>query len=102
MFAIVEISGEQFKIDKSTKTLRVPYMKDAKAGDKVNFDNVLIGQSKDGKVALGGTVKVSATVTGEVRGEKLIVFKKKRRKGYRTKNGHQQSYTELQIENFSV
>jgi large subunit ribosomal protein L21 len=53
-------------------------------------------------VSLGGKAKISATVAGFTRGEKLIVFKKKRRKGYRVKNGHQQRYTELSIDKFEL
>lgn len=102
MFAIVEISGEQFKIDGSTKKLRVPYQGEAEVGQKVNIENVLLTQSDAGKVNVGGKASITATVAGHTRGEKLIVFKKKRRKGYRVTNGHTQPYTELNIESFSL
>ncbi len=90
MFAIVEISGEQFKISEDTKTLRVPYMGKATEGQEVSLDNVLFS---DGL----GKAKPLATVRGHMRGEKVIVFHKKRRKRYRKTNGHTQRYTELAI-----
>jgi large subunit ribosomal protein L21 len=95
MFAIVEISGEQFKVDESTKTLRVPYISGAQAGDAVTIDRVLMS-GEGAKVSLGGTAP-KATVQGHVRGEKVIVFHKKRRKGYRKTNGHTQPFTEVAI-----
>jgi len=97
MFAIVEISGEQFKIDGTSKTLRVPYMADAKAGQKVNFGKSLVSQGNDGAVAFGTTAALTATVIGHIRGEKVIVFHKKRRKRYRKTNGHTPRFTELAI-----
>ncbi len=90
MFAIVEISGEQFKIDDSMTTLRVPYMAGAAEGQEVSLDNVLFSDGKSG-------AKPLATVRGHIRGEKVIVFHKKRRKRYRKTNGHTQRYTELAI-----
>ncbi|HZK76600.1 MAG TPA: 50S ribosomal protein L21 [Candidatus Kapabacteria bacterium] len=92
MFAIVEISGEQFKISESTTRLRVPYMAGAPEGQEVSLDNVLFS---DGKSA--GGAKPMAIVRGHIRGEKVIVFHKKRRKRYRKTNGHTQRYTELAI-----
>ncbi len=88
MFAIVEISGEQFKISEDTQTLRVPYMADAAEGQEVPFGRVHFSE---------GNAKPVATVKGHVRGEKVIVFHKKRRKRYRKTNGHTQRYTELAI-----
>jgi large subunit ribosomal protein L21 len=102
MFAIVEISGEQFKIDGTTKTLRVPYMVDAEAGQQVNIDKVLLSQDDNGNVKLGSGASLKASVVGHTRGEKVIVFHKKRRKGYRKTNGHTPKFTELSIEKFSV
>lgn len=96
MFAIVEISGEQFKVDESTKTLRIPYIAGAQAGDAVTIDRVLL--SGDGsKATIGGSAALKATVQGHIRGEKVIVFHKKRRKGYRKTNGHTQPFTEVAI-----
>ncbi len=88
MLAIVEISGEQFKITEDTTSLRVPYMADATEGQEVSLDKVLFSD---------GSAKPLATVRGHVRGEKVIVFHKKRRKRYRKTNGHTQRYTELAI-----
>jgi large subunit ribosomal protein L21 len=102
MLAIVEISGEQFKIDSSTKTLRIPYMGKAEAGQAIKFEKVLLTQGENGNVALGGKATIKATITGHSRGEKVIVFKKKRRKGYRVTNGHTQRYTEISIDSFSI
>ena len=97
MFAIVEISGEQFKIDSSATVLRVPYMADAQAGQKVALSNVLVSQGADGAVKLGSGKVPTATVMGHVRGEKVIVFHKKRRKRYRKTNGHTPKFTQLAI-----
>ncbi|MFI5201884.1 MAG: 50S ribosomal protein L21 [Candidatus Kapaibacterium sp.] len=94
MFAIVEISGEQFKISESTTKLRVPYMAGASEGQEVSLDNVLFS---DGGKSGSGSAKPMATVRGHIRGEKVIVFHKKRRKRYRKTNGHTQRYTELAI-----
>jgi large subunit ribosomal protein L21 len=90
MFAIIEISGEQFKIDDTMKTLRVPYMSGAEEGQEVLLDNVLFSDGRKG-------AKPLATVSGHIRGEKIIVFHKKRRKRYRKTNGHTPRYTELAI-----
>ena len=99
MNAIVEISGKQFKVEKDTK-LFVDRL-DVKEGDKVTFDNVLL-LDNGSKVILGKpTVKdaiVEAKVLKHLKDDKVIVFKKKRRKGYRVKNGHRQSLTEIIIE----
>ncbi len=89
MLAIVEISGEQFKIDGTTKTLRVPYMKDAKEGQEVPITNVLFNDGNSAPIA---------TVLGHTRGEKVIVFHKKRRKRYRKTNGHTPRFTEVAIQ----
>ena len=95
MFAIVEISGEQFKIDQAVKTLRVPYMGDASVGQEVALGKALIAVGDDGK--LGAGKLPTATVLGHNRGEKVIVFHKKRRKRYRKLNGHTQKFTELSL-----
>ena len=102
MNAIVEISGKQFKVEKDTK-LFVNRL-DAKEGDKVTFDNVLL-LDNGSKVILGKpTVKdaiVEAKVLKHLKDDKVIVFKKKRRKGYKVKNGHRQALTEIIIEKVS-
>jgi large subunit ribosomal protein L21 len=102
MLAIVEISGEQFKIDSTTKSLRIPYMVGAEIGQAVKFDKVHLTMADNGKVAVGGKATISATVSGHTRGEKIIVFHKKRRKGYRKTNGHTPRYTEISIDSVSI
>ena len=99
MNAIVKISGKQFKVAKDTKLFvnRI----DAKEGSKVSFDDVLLIDNGS-KVIVGNPVVKDATVEAKVlkhlKDDKVIVFKKKRRKGYRVKNGHRQSLTEIIIE----
>lgn len=99
MFAIVEIKGQQFRVEKGQK-LYVNLLNDAKEGDKVEFDKVLL-IGGDGNVSVGEPTvkgaKVVAEVGGEVKGEKVLVFHKKRRKGYRKLNGHREHYTEITI-----
>lgn len=102
MLAIVEILGEQFKIDSTTKTLRIPYIVGAEAGQVVKFDKVHLTMSDDNKVSVGGNATIKATVAGHSRGEKVIVFHKKRRKGYRRTNGHTARYTEINIDSVSL
>ena len=99
MYAIVEIAGQQFKVAKDQK-LFVHRLQD-KEGSKVSFDKVFL--LDDGKKVTVGAPAISgaaveAKVLGHLKGDKVIVFKKKRRKGYRVKNGHRQSLTELMIE----
>ena len=99
MYAIVEIAGQQFKVAKDQK-LFVHRLQD-KEGTKVSFDKVyLLDDGK--KVTVGAPVisgaAVEAKVVGHLKGDKVIVFKKKRRKGYRVKNGHRQALTELMVE----
>ena len=99
MYAIVEIAGQQFKVEKNKKLF--VHRLNEKEGSKVLLDNVLL--LDDGKkINIGTPVINSATVEAKVishlKGDKVIVFKKKRRKGYKTKNGHRQFLTELLIE----
>ena len=99
MYAIVEIAGQQFKVAKDQKVFvhRLP----EKEGAKVSFDNVLLIGEGD-KVTVGAPAidgaQVGAKILKHLKGDKVIVFKKKRRKGYRKKNGHRQSLTEIVIE----
>ena len=99
MYAIVEILGQQFKVEQGKK-LFVHRMNEAERGSKVEFDKVLLIDN-DGAVTVGSPVvdgaKVVCEVVSHVRGEKVIVFHKKRRKGYRKRNGHRQDFTELTI-----
>jgi large subunit ribosomal protein L21 len=98
MFAVVEIAGKQYRVAPND-TIAIPTMK-GKTGEKVKFDKVLlVGAEKEIRVGnpLVAGAKVEATVLGPVRAEKVIVFKKKRRKGYRRTRGHRQGYTQVQI-----
>ncbi|MET6989278.1 50S ribosomal protein L21 [Sediminicola arcticus] len=99
MYAIVEIAGQQFKVAKDQKVY-VHRLQDEE-GSKVTFDNVLLLEDgKDitiGAPAIDGAA-VEAKVVKHLKGDKVIVFKKKRRKGYKKKNGHRQYLTEIRIE----
>jgi large subunit ribosomal protein L21 len=98
MFAVVEIAGKQFKVAPSEKLL-VPTLNE-KEGAKVRFERVLVvGKDEDVKVGnpLVTGARVEATVVAHGKGEKVTVFKKKRRKGYRVLRGHRQGYTEIEI-----
>ena len=99
MFAIVEIAGQQFKVAKDQKVF--VHRLATEEGKKVSFDNVLM-LSDGNKVTIGAPAidgaQVGAKVIKHLKGDKVIVFKKKRRKGYRVKNGHRQSLTEIVIE----
>lgn len=99
MYAIVEIAGQQFKVAQDQKLF--VHRLDAKEGAKISFDKVLL--LDDGKKVTVGApaidgASVEAKITNHLKGDKVIVFKKKRRKGYRVKNGHRQALTELIIE----
>lgn len=99
MYAIVEILGQQFKVE-AGKKLYIHRMNEAERGSAIEFEKVLLVDN-DGVVSVGTPVVEGAKVVGEVishvRGEKVIVFKKKRRKGYRKRNGHRQDFTEVMI-----
>lgn len=100
MYAIVEINGQQFKVEKDSKVF--VHRVEAEEGAVVDFDKVLLvdneGDIKVGKPVVEGA-KVSAKILSQVKGDKVMVFKKKRRKGYQKMNGHRQQFTEIQIEN---
>jgi large subunit ribosomal protein L21 len=102
MYAIVEIAGQQFKVEKDQQLF--VHRLEGKEGAKVSFDNVLLIDDK-GKVNVGAPViagaNVSATIVEHLKDDKVIVFKKKRRKGYKVKNGHRQYLTKIQIEGIS-
>lgn len=99
MYAIVEILGQQFKVE-AGKKLFIHRMSEAERGSTVEFDKVLLVDN-NGTVTVGNPVvegaKIICEVVSHVRGEKVIVFHKKRRKGYRKRNGHRQDFTELTI-----
>ena len=103
MYAIVEIAGQQFKVAKDQKVY-VHRLQEAE-GSKVTFDNVMLIED-NGNVTIGAPAitgaGVTATVLGHLKGDKVIVFKKKRRKGYKKKNGHRQYLTEIQIDGISA
>ncbi|MEM1271423.1 MAG: 50S ribosomal protein L21 [Bacteroidota bacterium] len=103
MYAIVEIAGKQFRVAESD-TLYVPRLK-AEAGDTVTFDRVLLTASGDDVTVGAPTVEgasVEAKVLDHVKADKVIVFRKKRRKGFRVKRGHRQPYTQISISSLSV
>ena len=105
MYVIVEIQGQQFKAE-AGKYLYVHYLgEQSKEGDVVEFDRVLLADT-EGAVKVGAPTVEGAKVVCEVmrplvKGEKVIVFKKKRRKGYRRKNGHRQFFTKVMIKNIN-
>ncbi|MEM6892563.1 MAG: 50S ribosomal protein L21 [Bacteroidota bacterium] len=99
MYAIVEMAGQQFKVAKDQKVY--VHRLQTEEGKKVTFDKVLL-LDDNGSVTVGAPVidgaAVEAKVVKHLKGDKVIVFKKKRRKGYRTKNGHRQALTEIVVE----
>jgi large subunit ribosomal protein L21 len=100
MFAIVEVAGQQFKVEKESRLF--VHRLDEKEGEKIYLDKVLLIDN-DGKVNIGTPViknaRVSATVQSHLKGDKVQVFKKKKRKGYQVLNGHRQYFTEIVINN---
>jgi large subunit ribosomal protein L21 len=103
MYAIVEIAGQQFKVEKGRKVY--VHRLDAKEGANVDFEKVMLIDN-DGKINVGSPViagaKVSATIVSHVKGDKVIIFKKKRRKGYQKQTGHRQQFTQILIEGISA
>ena len=99
MYAIVEIAGQQFRVSQGQEIF-VHHL-NATEGDTVSFDQVLLTDN-GASVSVGSPtvsgIAVSATVLGHAKGDKVIVFKKKRRKGYRVKNGHRQQFTKIRID----
>jgi large subunit ribosomal protein L21 len=102
MYAIVNIAGQQFKVEKDQEI--IVHRLDAEEGKKVDFKEVVLFDD-NGKVKLGDKLKnavVSAKVISHLRGDKVIIFKKKRRKGYQKQTGHRQDYTKIQIESINI
>ena len=103
MYAIVEIAGQQFKVQKDQKIF--VHRLASETGSKVEFDRVLLvdngGIITVGAPAIAGA-KVTAEVLDHVKGDKVIVFRKKRRKGYKKKNGHRQSFTAISIKDIKA
>ena len=102
MYAIVDIAGKQFKVEKN-QSIFAPKL-EGKEGSAVEFKNVLLVDN-DGKVKVGSPTikgsKVSGKILEHVKDDKVIVFKKKRRKGYKVRNGHRQDFTKVLIEKIS-
>ena len=101
MYAIVEIAGQQFKVEEGKQIFG--HRLEGKEGDKIEFDQVLL--KADGEKVSVGTPTLKAKVSGKIvehlKGDKVLVFKKKRRKGYKVKNGHRQCLTKVSIEKIS-
>ncbi len=102
MYAIVEIAGQQFKVEKDQKLF--VHRLEGEEGASLSFDKVLLVDN-DGKVEVGTPTvqdaKVNVKILKHLKGEKVIVFKKKRRKGYAVKNGHRQYLTQIQVESIA-
>tara|TARA_A100001011_G_scaffold243103_1_gene251127 strand:- start:4171 stop:4536 length:366 start_codon:yes stop_codon:yes gene_type:complete len=99
MYAIVDIKGKQFKVEKN-QTINVPKLNE-KVGSKVEFDNVLLTNDK-GKLSTKSTLKVIAEIVSHDKEDKVVVFKMKRRKGHQKKNGHKQQFTTIQIKDLKA
>lgn len=101
MFAVVKIAGQQFKVQEG-QNLYVPHLQ-GKSGDKVSFSEVLLVDN-DGNLTVGTDVKavVNAEIVSDlVKGDKVIAFKMKRRKGFRKKHGHRTQFTKIKIESIA-
>ena len=97
MFAVIKIAGQQFKVQPG-QSLYVPHLRGV-AGDKIEFSEILL-HDNDGKISLGADagVIVKAEIVNElVKGEKVIAFKMKKRKGFRKKHGHRTQYTQIKV-----
>jgi large subunit ribosomal protein L21 len=94
MFAIVNIAGQQFKVQKDQELF--VHRLGGSAGDKVEFSEVLM-TSDNNNVKLGANTKVKAEILDHLKGDKVLIFKKKRRKGYEKLNGHRQYLTKIRI-----
>lgn len=102
MYAIVEIAGQQFKVEKDQKLF--VHRLEGEEGASLSFDKVLLVDN-DGKVQVGTPTiqdaKINVKILKHLKGDKVIVFKKKRRKGYAVKNGHRQYLTQIQVESIA-
>lgn len=95
MFAIVSIAGQQFKVHNGDELF--VHRLEGNAGDKVEFSDILM-VSNEGKITVGSqSKKVQAEILNHLKGDKVIIFKKNRRKGYQKKNGHRQYLTRIKI-----
>ncbi len=95
MIAVVKVAGQQYKVEKD-QTLYVPHV-DGNAGDKLDLEVLLV--DADGKLSVGGTVstKVQAEILDQVKGDTVIAYKQKRRKGFHKKKGHRTAYTKIKV-----
>lgn len=101
MYAIVDIAGQQFKVEAGNEMF--VHQLEGNEGDKVTFDKILLTE-KDGKITVGNPTvkgKVSATIINHLQDDKVLVFKKKKRKGYRIFKGHRQQMTKIKIDSIS-
>lgn len=102
MYAIVDIAGQQFKVEKEQEV--IVHRLEGEVGAKVEFGNVMLIDNK-GKIAVGTPfiegAKVTATIVSHLKGDKVIIFKKRRRKNYQKASGHRQFLTKLQIESIA-
>ena len=99
MYAIVDIKGKQFKVEKN-QTIDVPKLNE-KIGSKIEFDNVLL-TSDNGKISTKTSMRVIAKVVSHEIADKVVVFKMKRRKGHQKKNGHKQQFTTIKIQDLKT
>jgi large subunit ribosomal protein L21 len=102
MYAIVSIAGQQYKVEEGQQIF--VHRLAANAGDEVKFDQILLA-ARDSGVTVGTPTlagHVSAEVLDHVKGDKVLVFKKKRRKGYQKSNGHRQSFTKIKINSINL
>ncbi len=95
MFVIVNIAGQQFKVKKNDELF--VHRLEGNAGDKIEFSDILMVSNEGNITFSNSTSKVHAEIIDHLKGDKVIVFKKKRRKGYMKKNGHRQSLTKIKI-----
>lgn len=95
MIAVVKVAGQQFKVEKD-QTLYVPHV-EGKAGDKLELEVLLV--DADGKLSIGSSVKtkVQAEIIDQIKGDTVIAYKKKRRKGFHKKKGHRTAYTKIKV-----
>ena len=100
MFAVVKIAGQQFKVTKD-QTLYVPHL-EGKAGDKIDIAEILLVDN-DGDLSVGKAIKakVKAEIIDHVKGETVIAYKQKRRKGFHKKKGHRTAYTKIKVTNIA-
>ena len=103
MYAIVEIQGQQFKVEKNDEIF--VHRLEGDPGTKIEFEQVLL-LDNDGKITVGQPLVEGSSISGQiidhVRGDKVVIFKKKRRKGYEKESGHRQDFSKVLIENISI